>query len=96
MAPNRVRYYFARVNLLPIRPYAEKRDFLQNALGAAVAVVSHGVKWQIFRLELTTSEIGEVLVGFLGRYKDTRLEIARGEDISIRRGISQNAIFSPR
>jgi len=30
-----------------------------------------------------TSDIGEMLVGFLGRYKDTRLEIARGEDISV-------------
>src|SRR5271157_242055 len=83
MPPNRVRYYFARLNLIPAMSYEEKREFLQNALSAGVAVVSYGVKWQIFRPELVRSEIGEMFVGFLGRYKDAQLEVARGEEISI-------------
>ena len=83
MPPNRVRYYFARLNLIPAMSHDDKREFLQNALSAGVAVVSYGVKWQIFRPELVGSEIGEVFVGFLGRYKDAQLEVARGEEISI-------------
>lgn len=73
----RVRYYFGRLNLMPIRPYAEKLSWLRNTLRSEGEIRDHNIVWEIFRVNELDSDIGQFLSGYLGRYRsETRVEVA--------------------
>jgi hypothetical protein len=84
--PKQVQYFFARLNLLPIKPYLEKLEWLRETLQSLVHIEYGDVVWQIFRVEQYESELGVFFGGYLGRYKEeTKVEVAspRGQEIGI-------------
>ena len=75
--PKQVQYFFARLNLLPIKSYSEKLDWLRETLQSLVHIEHGDVVWQIFRVEQYESQLGTFFGGYLGRYKEeTKVEVA--------------------
>ncbi|HYG98346.1 MAG TPA: hypothetical protein VD837_04390 [Terriglobales bacterium] len=54
--PRRVRYYFGRLNIIPVREYPEKRVLLTEGLRPGVFIQRYGVVWEFF-------EVNELMVG---------------------------------
>ena len=85
--PKRVRYHFGRLNVLPIRPYQEKLQWLEDSLEWGGTVEDHNIHWQLFNISRLENELGLFFSGFLGRYKeDTEIEVAlpSGREIDVR------------
>ena len=81
-----VQYYFARLNLLPVKSYDEKIRWLEETLQSLVHTIYGDIVWQIFKVNRYESPLGLFFGGYLGRYKtETKLEIAspRAQDIGI-------------
>src|SRR5690242_7566969 len=80
MPPRTVRYFFGRLNILPVRSGDEKEGFLRESLEAGGTIVDHNIRWSIFQVSVLQHELGRFICGYLGRYKEeTEIEIARPE-----------------
>jgi len=75
MARRRVRYYFGRFNLMA--QYERKEIFVAEGLRTPTVVRKRGQNWQFLKVESAVSELGELLTGYLAKYRPvTEEEVA--------------------
>jgi hypothetical protein len=87
MPSKRVKYFFGRLNLMPIRSYPEKLTWLRETLNSPADIRDHNIVWQIFRVSEIEAEndLGLFFCGYLGRYKEeTSIEVASAQDVDVR------------
>lgn len=69
MSKETVTYYFGRLNLIAI--YESKRDFLLQSLNTDKVISRYHHNWGFFEIKsLVDNLFGELLTGFLVKYKD--------------------------